>query len=436
MAERGGGGEGPQIAEGGRGGVLQDHHAGRGGLGVGEEGLQTGVGGLVQGGQARCRQAGHLGQGQPEVVQGEGELGLVEAAVVVGGHVLGGDEGVLGGRVDLHRQYLLQGVGRVVRRAVDLGQAAEAVRVLDPAERRGRPVLGADQLPHTAGDLGASPVRSGGVHGGGVRLVGAVDGEQREGADDLGGGDEATQFVQGQRRLAEGEGVAADEGEGVVVVERLRLGGAGAAPGMFPGQREAGLRERREVAGADRAELVHDRVGSALQRLAHRRDDGGPQAGPSREQLIGADGEHGPDLPGGQFLADGSRVAAQQAQTVFGGGVGGHVLVPVGAHAGGAAVDAAGRGDEPGGVPGLLGTLHGVGRGDRPRGSLGEAYDVLDAEPDPVEDDQAGVPTAAPREHDTRRVHDTRRHQARIPLNLDIRSCPSVIRYFGFTPTS
>lgn len=119
--------------------------------------------------------------------------------------------------------------------------------------------------------------------------------------------------------------------------------------------------------------------------------------------------------------------AAQQTEAVSGGGLGGHVLVPVGADAGGAAVDASGRGDLPGGVPGLLGAFHGLGPGDRPRSTVGEAHDVRDAEPDTVEDDQAGM-------RGLRHVHDPRRHKAQTPLKSDIRSCLPVIRYLGLTP--
>ena len=146
VAERGGGGEGPQIAEGGPGRVLEDHHAGTGGLRVGEEGPQPGEAGLVECGEPGGGQPGRLGERQPEVVQGQGELGHVEAAVVVGGHVLGADQRVLGGGVDLDREDLLQGVGGVLRGPVDLRQTAESVRVLDAAERRGGPVGRAEQL--------------------------------------------------------------------------------------------------------------------------------------------------------------------------------------------------------------------------------------------------------------------------------------------------
>lgn len=263
---------------------------------------------------------------------------------------------------------------------------------------------------------------------GGVRLVRAVHGEQGERGDDLGGLQESAQFVQGERGLAEGEGVAADEREGVVVVELLRFGGSVPPPGMLPHQRESELRERRQVPGPDRAELVDDRVGPALQGLAQRRDDAGPQPRAAGEQLVGADGEHGPDLPGGQFLADGAGVAAQQAQPVFGGRLGGHVLVPVGADAGGAAVDAAGGGDLAGGVPGLGHPLRRVGAGDRPCGPVGEARDVGDAEGDPVEDDETRAASGK-----ASMIRDRIRSQT--PLDPDIRSRLSVIRCLGSAPS-
>ncbi len=232
MPEGGGSGEGPQVTEGGGGGVLQDHHAGGRGLVVGEERLEAGERGLVQRGEPGRRQAGHLGEGEPEVVQGEDELGLVEAAVVVGGHVLGGDEGVLGGGVDLDREHRLQRVGRVVRGPVDLRQTPEAVRVLDPPERRGGPVGGADQLPHPPRDFGRPAVRPGRVHRRGVRLVRPVHGEQRERPDDLRGPDQPPQLVQREGGLAEGERVAADEREGVIVVEGLGFRNSGEGTGL------------------------------------------------------------------------------------------------------------------------------------------------------------------------------------------------------------
>ena len=246
-------------------------------------------------------------------------------------------------------------------------------------------------------------MRAGGVHGRGVGLVRAVDGEQGQGADDLGGFQQPAQFVQGEGGLAEGEGVAADEGEGVVVVERLGFGGARSPPGVFAGQRQAGLGEGGDVTGTDGPELVHDRMGAALQRLAQGGDDAGPEARPAGQQLVGAHGEHRAHLSGGQFLADGTGVAAQQPEAVFGGRLGGHVLVPVGSDAGGAAVDAAGGGDLPGGVPGPLDTPCRLAPGNRSRRAVGEPDDVQDAEADPVEDDESGA-------RGPRRVHDLRRH--------------------------
>jgi hypothetical protein len=70
------------------------------------------------------------------------------------------------------------------------------------------------------------------MHGRGERLVRPVDGEQRERADDLRRPDEPPQLVQGEGGLAEGEGVAADEREGVIVVEGLRLGNSGEGTGV------------------------------------------------------------------------------------------------------------------------------------------------------------------------------------------------------------
>lgn len=94
-------------------------------------------------------------------------------------------------------------------------------------------------------------------------------------------------------------------------------------------------------------------------------------------------------------------VAAQQAQAVLGGGLGGHVLVPVGADAGGAAVDATGGCDLPGGVPGLLDALHRLGAGNGARGPVGEPHDVADTRAAPVEHHETGCETGR---HCTRRV--------------------------------
>lgn len=158
---------------------------------------------------------------------------------------------------------------------MDLRDAAEAVRVLDAAEGRGGAFGGAEDGAHACGDVVRAAVVAGLVDGQGVRLVGAVDGQQGERGDELGGGDQVAQFVEGQGGLAEGEGVAADQGEGVVVVEGLGLGGAVAAPGVFAYEGEAHLGEGCDVAGADGAEFVDDRVGAGLQGFAQGRDDGG-----------------------------------------------------------------------------------------------------------------------------------------------------------------
>ncbi len=199
---------------------------------------------------------------------------------------------------------------------------------------------------------------------------------------------------------------------------------------MLPRQRQSHLGQRRDVPGAHRSELVDDRIRPALQRLAQRGDHGRPQPRTPGQQLVGADGEHRADLAGGQLLPDGAGVAAQQPEAVLGGRFGGHVLVPVGADAGGAAVDASGRGDLPGGVPGLRHPLHRVAPGFRTRRPVGEAHDVLDPESDPVEDHWASMPGR----HSTSRVHDLRRHHAQTPLKVDIRSCLAFSRYVGLTP--
>lgn len=350
MPERGGRGERPQISEGGPGRVLQDHHARGGGLAVREERPQPGEGGLVEGREPRGGEPGHLGDREPEVIEGQSELGHVEAAVVVGGGAVvetgvRADQRVLGGGVDLDGEDTFERVGGVLRGAVDLRQTAEAVRVLDPAERRPRAVGGAEQLPHPGRDLVRAGVRTGGVDRFGVRLVRTVDREQRERGDRFGGDDEPAQLVEREGGLAEGEGIAADQGKGVVVVERLGLGrGAGPLPGVLPGEREADLGEGGDVPGTDRTELVDHRVRAGLQRLAETHDDAGPQSGTARKQLIGAHGEHGTDLAGGQRVTDGPGVAAQQAQPVIGGGLGGHALVAIGADPGGPSVDSPGRG--------------------------------------------------------------------------------------------
>ena len=116
----------------------------------------------------------------------------------------------------------------------------------------------------------------------------------------------------------------------------------------------------------------------------------GPQARAAREQLVGADGEHGADLAGGQLVADRAGVAAQQPQAVVGCRVGRHGLVPVGADAGGTAVDPAGRGELAGGVPGRLDALHRLGAGDGPGRAVGEPDDVRDRQAAAVEDHDAG----------------------------------------------
>ena len=245
---------------------------------------------------------------------------------------------------------------------------------------------GGDGSGRDAGE-GAQP--GGGGRGAGVRagehhrlgegLVGTADREQGECGDGEGGGQEPAQFVEGERGLAEGEGVAADQGEGVVVVEGDGGGGPAVCPtvpGVFAGQREAGLGEGGQVAGADGAVFVDDGVGAGVQRVEEGGDDGGVEAGAARQQLIGAYGEHGADLAGGQRVADRAGVAAQQPQSVV--GVGGpDVLRTVGADAGAAAVDPAGGGEAAGGLPGFLGAGEGLGVGGRGvGGALREGGDV------------------------------------------------------------
>lgn len=75
-------------------------------------------------------------------------------------------------------------------------------------------------------------MRPSGVHRRGIRLVRPVDGEQRKRPDDLGRPDQPAQLVQREGGLAEGEGVAADERERVIVVEGLGLGNSGEGVGI------------------------------------------------------------------------------------------------------------------------------------------------------------------------------------------------------------
>lgn len=113
----------------------------------------------------------------------------------------------------------------------------------------------------------------------------------------------------------------------------------------------------------------------------------GRRPAPPTEAPVRADREHRAHLALGQLVADRASVAAQQAQAVVGGGLGGHVLAAVGADAGGAAVDPAPGGDLPRSVPGPVHAVHGVRAGDRAGARMGEADHVGDREAVAVEHD-------------------------------------------------
>ncbi|GHE11538.1 hypothetical protein GCM10010339_71690 [Streptomyces alanosinicus] len=96
-----------------------------------------------------------------------------------------------------------------------------------------------------------------------------------------------------------------------------------------------------------------------------------------------------------------------------GGGLGGHVLVPVGTDTGGPAVDPPGGRDLPRGTPGPLHPPHRTALGNGTDGTAGKTYDTLDTESGPVEDH--GRRSLG--RHGLRRIHGTRRHHAQTPLD-------------------
>ncbi len=259
-------------------------------------------------------------------------------------HLVAGEQRVLRGRVDLDREHVVDAGGGVVQRARHRGQAAQAERVLHPG--RVGCSLGQHAQPLGHGGESGQGTRGGDLRG--ERLTVAVERAERERGDAQAGVQQLARVRPGERGGGVRGRVGAHERERVtrLDLDPRRRGGGPLRPLAFAGERQPQLRQQGEVAGADPAEVAQHRQ----RPVAQDRGQGFGDLRPVTAAAGGHLGEPDQERPAhelvGQRVADAAGMAAQQPHAV-GAPVGLRDRdVPVGADAGGAAVDrlAVGRG--------------------------------------------------------------------------------------------
>ena len=217
--------------------------------------------------------------------------------------------------------------------------------------------MASQQLPHPRCHGPLPRVRPGLVHRRAVRLRGPVHGQEAQRRHHGRGVQQLTEIGAGQRRLADGGGVAAHEGQGVGGVERERRQRP-ALPRPLTQQAQPDAGQRDQVAGADGADHPHRRGEAEVQRLGQHPQHGGVHPGSARRELVQPDHQQRPGPDHVEQRPGAAGVAAQQPQPVAG-VRGGHR--PVRAHPRGAAVHRPFRGHPDHHLPGQPGPLQAAG---------------------------------------------------------------------------
>ena len=200
----------------------------------------------------------------------------VEAAVVQ--RLVGGDQRVLGRRVDLDREHVVERRRR--RRAAPRRPAAGSAGRTGPASApaRARPPVSARSR---VGDGDQAGQRARGGDGAGERLAVAVERVERQRRDAEPGVEQLAHVGPGERGRGVGGGVGAHQRERVAGLDLDAAACAAAAawrPLALAGERQAELREQREVAGADPAEVAQHRQRAVAQDRGERVGDLRPVA--------------------------------------------------------------------------------------------------------------------------------------------------------------
>ncbi len=125
-------------------------------------------------------------------------------------------------------------------------------------------------------------------------------------------------------------------------------------PRPLAGQRQPGLGQRGQVAGANRAEPVDERQGAVRERLRQRRRQPRMGAGTAGGQLVQPDQQHRSYVRSRQRTSTAAGVAAQQPQAVVAGGLRRDRLVTVRADAGRTSIDVPAGGEVAGQLPRLF----------------------------------------------------------------------------------
>jgi hypothetical protein len=287
--------------------------------------------------QPRAGQAPERDEREPQAVERERAAGGVEAAVVQ--RLAAREQRVLGGRVDLHREDVVQRGQRPGERAGHRRQAAQAERVLTADGRLGA----GGERAQTRGDELDPRQRARLGDGVGERLAVAAQRLEAERGDGEAGLEQVPHVGQDERGGRVRGGVGAHQRQRVA---RSDLQVRGAAFLTLAGQREPELGQHRKVAGPQPAEVAHGRHPVRGQQLGQR--DGDLGAAPASGGHLREPHQHGrAHHVLGQRLAEAAGVAAQQPQRVLA-EVADDVHVPVGPDARRAAVDGAVRRDRLG----------------------------------------------------------------------------------------
>ena len=319
------------------GDVLEDHHPGAARRPARQERRQAGEVRLDEVGQASGRELGHVVHRGAQLVEGQCRVGGGELAVVE--HRASGDvdQRVLGRCIDLDLEHPFQRLGAVQRGAVDLTERPEPERVLD-APAGARIALVPEQPAHGPGRAHRTGVRATRVDLFGERLRGAAHRTVRECGDEVRRVEQPAKFLPDEHGPREGDCVGGHEREGVAGLEADRVDVPG-GPRQMTGQRERDLGQRREVAGADGAGVVHGGHRIGLQCLLERVQETGMDTAAGGRELVESNHHRRPHRDLVQRFPDPRGVAEQQAQVVVTGCAADHHRVAVGADPGGAAVD-------------------------------------------------------------------------------------------------
>ena len=263
-----------------------------------------------------------------EVAAADHEPAARRGDVCARGAALGKDERVVRGGVQLDVENPAQVVERVADGAVDLGHAAQRVRVLHLVARAvvgGHEARIAQEMTKLGGDRDLARMRSGELVRRGERDVGSEQRLDRLRRGDRRGPGQAIRVGEQERPERAHQLRPVEERQALLRLERewldpglternqRRLHLAAHLHLAAPDERQREVRERREVAGRPDASLRRDdRVDPRLEEREESLDQDRPAAGVAERERVRPEQQHRPDHVPGQRRADAHRVADEE----------------------------------------------------------------------------------------------------------------------------